>query len=576
MRLSLSDFTRGLWTIGGNETTMKGYLRRARGAHELRTPSLRSRAGSTELYTTNDVSAIVKFNGDLYTATSAGVLYRDGVSVHTGITIDPLRFLKMPPQPGIDDWLFFLNNTTPKKISNADVVRNWGIAQPSSGVTLADNGVGAMAAGTYQYYVVYVNSSTGSRSNPNLTPTSITQAASRRVTVSNIPTSTDAQVDQRELYRTTANGARFFRLAIIADNTTTTYSDNTIDTALSSVEVQFDNGAPLSFQFHDVWKTNDQRVWWLNAQAGTGGRAYYSPPGRPESVRGFIEVTGTDEFLTKGISWNGANWIFGIAGLYRIAGDDEPFVAIPMEGVPGTAFDWTVTPTPHGIAYLSYDGVYLFDGARASLIGFDEIAPIFRGETVENLDPIDGSNSPPTLMLYARDQLYLCSRYTGGLNNGQTLVFNFRTRTWRDLGLHLEAIYKEPDTRNIIASFRDNVYNLENPGVLLDGTTAIPIEWELSGALTDIAHVGTLQRVYLDLVTGGSTLTVTLLIDNTSIVLGAVNTATRTRVELPVPSNWQARIFAIRLTGSVTTTVELFNVAVDVKLEGSNQELGIG
>lgn len=576
MRLALSDFTRGLWLVGGKETTIKGFLRRARGVHELRTPSLRSRAGSTEIYTTNDVNSIIKFNGDHYYVSEAGVLYKNGVSVYTGIASGPTKFLKAPPQPGIDDWLFWLDGAAPKKISTADVVRNWGIAQPGSGVTLADAGVGAMAAGIYQYHVVFRNLTTGSRSNPNVAPTSINQAAGRRITVSNIPTSADPQVNARELYRTTANGARFFKLTEIGDNVTTTFADNTTDASLQSLELQFDNAPPSSFFFSDVWQTLDQRVWWLNSQTGTGGNAYYSPPGRPESVRGFISVCGTDEFLTKGFTWNGANWVFSISKLYRIVGDDEPFVAIPIDGVPGTSFDWTVTITPYGVAYLSYDGVYLFDGTRAELIGFDELALIFRGENVENIDLVVGVSGPPTRMLYARDQLYLCSPLNGTNNLGQTLVFNFRTKTWRDLGLKLDAIYKEPDTQNILASFADNVYILEDPGTVQDGTTDIPLEWEFGAALSDIAHFGTIQRVYLDINTSSAPLTVTLIVDNSTVALGTVSTASRQLVEFPVPSGWKARVFAVRLSGTINAKVELFHVALDIKLEGANEEVGIG
>ena len=50
MRAQWHDFSKGLWSVGGKEHTMTGYIRRAKGLHAIRTPHLRSRDGSTLLY----------------------------------------------------------------------------------------------------------------------------------------------------------------------------------------------------------------------------------------------------------------------------------------------------------------------------------------------------------------------------------------------------------------------------------------------------------------------------------------------------------------------------------------------
>lgn len=575
MRLSINNFMKGLWTIGGKESTMQGYLRRTRGMHAIRTPSLRSRSGSTELYTTDGVTAITQFAGDdFYLAGTT--LYKNGTgtfsassSINTGV------FLKLPPQPGQADQMFFLcdGTTDNRKIDSSGTVTKWGInvTNPLSTITVADNGVGAMAAGTYRYHVVFVNGTTGSRSNPTTNANSLTQAASRQIRLTNIPTSADSQVTQREIYRTVANGARYFRVTTLGDNTTTAYNDNTSDANLQSFELQFDNLAPQfavpnSFDFLWAWTTLDHRVWWLD----TDGNAYYSPAGRPESVRGFIKVGTSEDVLVRGLSWNGANWIFTRARLFRVFGDDEPFVALPIDGVPGTDNANAITITPYGIAYLSYDGVYLFDGSRAQLLGYDEIAPVFRGEAQENLDAVILTQD--LLLYYANQQLYLCNQ----TNNGMTLVYDFRSQTWRDLGLKITALYKEQQTRDLLASFNDNVYVLEDPGTTDDDPSGIAIEWEIGGALTDIAHFGTVQRVYLDINTNTTSLTVTLLVDGASVSLGNIAPAARTTIELPVPSGWQGRVFSVRLSGTAIDPVELFGVAVDVKLEGAQPELGVG
>ena len=582
MRLTITDFTRGLWLVGGKETAVKGWMRRLRGAHELRTPSLRSRNGSQELATTNAVVAIApQLSGFHYYATDNGTdvtLYRSGTSIYSGVGDAPLsrRFFITTNQSGTDDWLFFMTGGGAKKVrSGTSTVYRWGIVAPAAAPTLADGGAGAMAAGTYRYFVVFVNGNTGARSNPNLNASSIVLAANRQVSLTNIPVSADTQVTQREIYRTVANGARYFRAAVIANNTATTLTDNTVDANLSSIEIQFDNIDPNDFGINTAWKTNDRRVWWTSSAYPYYGNAFYSPPGRPESVRGFIVVGGLqNESLVTGFTWGGANWVFSTQRLYRIFGEDEPFVSLPIDSVPGLVDEGALAITPYGVAFIAYNGVYIFDGARAQLLGFDEVSPIFTKEVVENIEDTLGFELSLTSgqLCYANEQLFLYNI------NGDfpCLVYNFRTQSWRDLGLNVLSMTKDTSSRDILASFNDNVYSLEKPLYLQDGTTPITIEWEVACGLSAVAHYGTVQRVYLDIKTRGETVTVNLVVDEAVIVLGAAITSTRQLVEFPVPSGWQARVFSVRLTGSVSARVELFGVSVDVKLEGANADQGVG
>lgn len=585
MRLTITDFTRGLWLVGGKETAVKGWMRRLRGAHELRTPSLRSRNGSLELATTNAIVAIApELSGFYYYATNTNseadvTLYQSGTSIYSGVGDGRLtrQFLVNTNQSGTDDWLYFMTQSGgAKKVkSGTTTVYRWGIAAPAAAPTLADGGAGAMAAGTYKYFVVFVNGNTGARSNPNANAASITQAVNRQVSLTNIPTSSDTQVTQREIYRTVANGARYFRAAVINNNTATTLTDNTVDANLSSIEVQFDNLDPNDFGISTAWKTNDRRIWWTSQLYPYYGNAFYSPPGRPESVRGFIVVGGLqNESLVAGFTWGGANWVFSTQRLYRIFGEDEPFVSLPIDGVPGLTLETALAVTPYGVAFISYNGVYIFDGARAQLLGFDELSPIFSGEVVENIEDTLGFALSLTTssLCYANEQLFLFS-YTG---DAPCLVYNFRTQSWRDLGLNVLAMTKNSTTRSIFASFNDNLYELEKQGELEDGTTPITIEWEVACGLSAVAHYGTVQRVYLDVKTSSETLIVELVVDEAVISLGTTITSTRQLVEFPVPSGWQARVFSVRLTGSVSARVELFGVSVDVKLEGANADQGVG
>lgn len=104
---------------------------------------------------------------------------------------------------------------------------------PVSGVTAVDGGAGAMAAGTYKYKVSFVDAN-GIESNLNATETSITQGASKQVSLSAIPTGTATGITKRKIYRTTSVGSTFKLLTTINDNSTTTYADNTVDASLGA------------------------------------------------------------------------------------------------------------------------------------------------------------------------------------------------------------------------------------------------------------------------------------------------------------------------------------------------------
>ena len=103
-------------------------------------------------------------------------------------------------------------------------------------------GPAALQGGSeYQYAVTFGNSVTGSVSNPNgmevqpdgsvspPVPFVMQGVALQPGELANIPLSTDPQVNERELWRTTAGGSLFSYLDTIPDNTTTTYQDITGD-----------------------------------------------------------------------------------------------------------------------------------------------------------------------------------------------------------------------------------------------------------------------------------------------------------------------------------------------------------
>ena len=550
MRAQWHDFSKGLWSVGGKEHTMTGYIRRAKGLHAIRTPHLRSRDGSTLLYNLT-AHSLFRFN-DVQIQAAGGSLYRAGAVVTSSLNGSRLRFVAMPAQPGLDDSLFITGGGRAIKLDDGGSVTTWGITNPGGPPSLAETsaGTGALANGVYKYKVVFRNGTTGSRSNAQDIDAAITiSGGPSSVALTNIPVSSDGQVTEREIYRTTVGGALYFLAITISDNSTTSTTDNVADADLLSFQLQTDNTPPYDTcaeaWFHDsvMWMTRD-------SQPGAAGRAYYSPVGRPESLLGFVEVSNTDDPCQVGFSFAESNWVMTQKNIYRITGDAEPFIPRKVYQCPGTIYPSTVVVTPFGVVYQAFDGIRIFDGNTSTLIGFEAIGPIFRGQTLENLGPFIG-----VVATYTKEE-YLISDGT------TTLAINLRLGTWRDLGVGCSALYAEADTPNLIASFNFGVYALEDYSTVLDGTDALDIEWELGAQLSDISQRTIIQRVYIDIDTNGELMTPTLILDDATVDLPTFIANGRQLIEYSV--NRTCRLVGLRVTGQVSNIINLYAVEMDL------------
>lgn len=99
---------------------------------------------------------------------------------------------------------------------------------PSTAPTAADGGAGSMSAGDYAYKVTFL-SAAGVETDPGPASNTLTLAGSRQVDLTGIPVGTAGEdVSGRKLYRTSDTGTTYLYVATISDNTTTTYTDNSV------------------------------------------------------------------------------------------------------------------------------------------------------------------------------------------------------------------------------------------------------------------------------------------------------------------------------------------------------------
>lgn len=143
-----------------------------------------------------------------------------------------------------EDHIFFGNGgVDPYKYNGTDFTRH-GVPAPTSTLTAATGAAGTLT-GAYVYGVTYVNSQLAEG---NISPvTSTLTVAGSQINLSNIPTAPQSfGVASRRIYRTVTSGTVYKRVTELANNTATTYTDNTSDSALG-VTAPSDNGVPPKY-----------------------------------------------------------------------------------------------------------------------------------------------------------------------------------------------------------------------------------------------------------------------------------------------------------------------------------------
>lgn len=429
------------------------------------------------------------------------------------------------------------------------------VTPPGANGTSSNGGL----QGTYKYKITFLNSTTGNRSNGS-SSTQVARNVNRgAVTLSSLPTSADAQVSHVEIWRTVGDGDRFFKIGQVS-NGTATFEDDVADhdsldsrsgiAVMTTTELPEDNAPPqASFDGTIIDKLV---AFWISNDTGKQGRVYYSPVGRPESLKGFIDVSKAGDPLHRLVVHAGIRYVFSESKLFRIGGND-PYVAQEIAGVPGVQFAQrrTVVSTPYGLIWQATDGIRVFNNLSAALLNPDPIVRIFRGESAEGLPAFEGTNAT-----FARDE-YIIS------NGSRTLGVSLTDFSWRDMGFNdVSSLFYEWDTDKIIAGRTSNTQLIEEEGVATDDGSSIPFEWETPAVEAPNDAVLFLRRVFIDIDAGGNSVTPTITHRFTSFNLTAISDASRIAREFSVE-----RLLlkpAVRLAGNASSRVELFRIELDV------------
>jgi len=117
--------------------------------------------------------------------------------------------------------------------------------------TATETGLGAgPGAGVVRYRVGFLDTATGGES-PFSTEFSVTNSATGTIDLSNLPPADGATFDNRVIYRTEADGSTFYRVGVVGDATTLTFSDSLDDaTLITSAALNATNVEPGSYSYY--------------------------------------------------------------------------------------------------------------------------------------------------------------------------------------------------------------------------------------------------------------------------------------------------------------------------------------
>ena len=183
-------------------------------------------------------------------------------------------------------------------------------------------------------------------------------ASEEKVSLTSIPTSSDPQVDQRRLYRTVAGGSRYYWLATINDNTSTTFTDNIPDIQLGAL-MEEDHDLCPGGRFSVWW---DDRLWVFEGDTG-----YYSQIAYPEhfdTTFRYVTIARGDrnDEIMGAVGYKDALYVFRKKSIYAIQKTSTAYGVYLLDNDAGCSAPWSIVEANNLLYFLSDRGIEVYNG----------------------------------------------------------------------------------------------------------------------------------------------------------------------------------------------------------------------
>jgi len=304
-----------------------------------------------------------------------------------------------------------------------------GVAAPGTTPTLtADATGGTLVAGDYRGVVTFVTND-GQESAPSPVGT-VTLGVTGRIDWSAIPTSANAQVNRRKLYRSLVGQVgEYFLVTTINDNTTTTFADDSVEPQDLGALANFDTGVPpdAAAAKGAIWK---DRLFLSDGQT-----VYYSNVGRVAEFAAsstFIpsQVSSSDSsvFVKALIPAGERLLILCDRGVLYLQGTSPSTWELKvLSDVVGCYAPFSAA-SGDGLAFwLGINDFYMSDGQSIRSIGRGKVRPLIHNIEKETA----GIDQKPFGFVYERKHWYLISVPTIDVATNKLIIgYNYEDDAW--------------------------------------------------------------------------------------------------------------------------------------------------
>ena len=516
--------------------------------------ALVSRDGRSQVYTSQGTGLIGSADGDLYTVEDD--LYRNGSALSSSIT-GPSALGRMALYNTTTEALFLAADNGNKKAED-DTVYTWGIAAPSVAATLAV-GAGTGLTGTYYVMYTYIRKSGSTlihESNPS--PVSPSQVLSNEDLSVTWTASSDTQVTHVRIYRTVANGNtadQFFDQDVAIGSTQ--IDTSTADTALGTL-IEVDNDVPPA-NITAIGGPGAYNRLFL----GVGNKVYFTKSLRPESVPStfFVEVGVPFYTIQAILEWGGLVYIFTRNFIYYLQGTTAlTFYPGTTMAPRGLEAKQAIAPTSFGIFHLSYDGLWLFNGQTSIIVTEEKVHPLFHGETVNGVSPINTQAIANCWLVYFKGKLFLGYPDSNETIPNKVLVYDLTTKKFAvyDYRLSLKSAFVDRDNQRLLAGdTAGTVWELETGSD--DAGSSFPVKVR-SKELSNLATANPRYVRYDITNPGGNTITSKILSQGALVHTHTI-TDSKNHKRRYLPQAGVDRL-SIELESDVTSKVEIGSMEI--------------
>lgn len=429
-------------------------------------------------------------------------------------------------------------------------------------------GAGGNPNGTYTYKATFFDANRVE--SPASAATASVSPANQQVDISAIGTG-DSKTVGRFIYRKGGTLTFYYRIGEIADNATTTFTDNVLDsTALAdgillAGEAQ---GDPVDTRITDVAALVKypalfyDRVFWADQDSGHQNRIIWSKLSHPFSYPAvnFFDV-GDLKPVTRLIPFLDDLIIFKADSVWRLSGsDEESFVLTRTPATVGCDCPYTIVKLQDRIIFTNQSGIWYFDGFTARPLT-NRLDLFFFNQTRNGISPISLNATTKLLVeaTSAKGQYWLSYSDNGSTNN-RVLCIDLEGGTIRRFpALVALSIATDPVTEDVyIGDASGFIRLIDDESSATDSGSSVTWQFQTKFFEPQRGSNKKFDKLELYINTGGVAIIPTVLFDNgtSSSNLNSVNTSSLTKVERAIPSSSDSRRgqnISLRLAGTVST-----------------------